>query len=479
MAIFHYSIKIIARGKGRSAVAAAAYRAGENIYCEYDGKTNDYTSKSGIVYKEILLPENAPAEYADRAVLWNAVEKIEKAKNSQLAREIELALPVELSREQNISLVREYVKQNFVDKGMCADICVHDKNDGNPHAHIMLTMRPFNEDKTWSDKQKKEYILDKDGNKIYDKNKRQYKCKSVPTTDWNNKTKAEEWRTAWANIVNRHLEKSNHTERIDHRSYEHQGVDQIPTVHLGAAASQMEKRGIRTERGDMNRNIENINKELRQVRERIRKAKDWLYSQPIENAPTFVSIMSSIADSKNLNSRWQKIASLKTQAKILMFLQNNNITDMTHLVDKVTKMNEDFYDVSETIKKVNRRLENLSQHLEQYGNYKVNKPTYDKYKQLDPKKQEAFYNKHSDEIELFKTSQQYLTAIMNGKTTIPEKSWQKEQKNLTKHRFSLYEKFYGLKDEIRNVELLRKGAENIMNDDKQEQRHTRTQGLEF
>ena len=319
-----------------------------------------------------MLPENAPTEYSDRAVLWNAAEKIEKAKNSQLAREIELALPVELPREQNISLVREYVKNNFVDKGMCADICIHDKNDGNPHAHI-----------------------------------------------------------------------------------------------------------IRTERGDMNRNIENINKELRQVRERIRKAKDWLYSQPIENAPTFVSIMSSIADSKNLNSRWQKIASLKTQAKILMFLQNNNITDMTHLVDKVTKMNEDFYDVSETIKKVNRRLENLSQHLEQYGNYKVNKPTYDKYKQLDPKKQEAFYNKHSDEIELFKTSQQYLTAIMNGKTTIPEKSWQKEQKNLTKHRFSLYEKFYGLKDEIRNVELLRKGAENIMNEDKQEIKHTRTQGMEF
>ena len=123
MAIYHCSMKIISRGKGRSAVAAAAYRAGEKIISEYDGNTSDYTKKGGIVHAEILLPEHAPHEYSDRAVLWNAVEKIEKAANSQLVREIELALPVELSREQNISLVRDYVNNNFVDSGMCADIC--------------------------------------------------------------------------------------------------------------------------------------------------------------------------------------------------------------------------------------------------------------------------------------------------------------------------------------------------------------------
>ncbi len=190
MAIYHCSIKIISRGKGKSAVAAAAYRAGVKIINQYDGIEHDYTRKGGIVHTEILLPENAPAEYADRAILWNAVEKIEKAKNSQLAREIELALPVELTREQNISLVREYVNQHFVAAGMCADICIHDKKDGNPHAHVMLTMRPFNEDKTWGAKQKKDYIIDPHGNKIYDPKKRQYKCKSIPATDWNEQTKA-------------------------------------------------------------------------------------------------------------------------------------------------------------------------------------------------------------------------------------------------------------------------------------------------
>jgi len=134
-------------GKGKSAVAAA-YRAGEKITNEYDGIEHDYTRKGGIVHAEILLPDHAPEEYADRTVLWNAVEKIERAKNSQLAREIEISLPVELSKEQNIFLARYYVNRNFVDEGMCADLCIHDKNDGNPHAHILLTMRPFNEDKT-------------------------------------------------------------------------------------------------------------------------------------------------------------------------------------------------------------------------------------------------------------------------------------------------------------------------------------------
>lgn len=145
--------------------------------------------------------------------MWNAVEKIEKAKNAQLPREIESALPVELTREQNISLAREYVSRHFVAAGMCADICIHDKQDGNPHAHIMLTMRPFEEDKTWGAKQKKEYILDPQGNKIYDPKKRSYKCKSIPATDWNEQTKAEEWRAAWADTVNRFLEQNNHAER--------------------------------------------------------------------------------------------------------------------------------------------------------------------------------------------------------------------------------------------------------------------------
>ena len=152
MAIYHLSIKIISRGKGKSAVAASAYRSGEKIKNEYDGIVHDFTRKGRIAHTEILLPENAPQEFLDRGTLWNSVEKIEKSKNSQLAREIEVALPKELDREKQIELIREYVKENFVKVGMCADIALHDKNDGNPHCHILLTMRPLNEDKTWGAK---------------------------------------------------------------------------------------------------------------------------------------------------------------------------------------------------------------------------------------------------------------------------------------------------------------------------------------
>ena len=162
-------------------------------------------------------------------------------------------MPVELTKEQNIFLVREYVKRYFVAQGMCADIAIHDTGGGNPHAHVLLTMRPFNEDRTWGDKQKKEYILNKDGEKQYDKKTKSYKCKSVPTTNWNSQDNAEIWREAWAEYVNANLEHRNHPARVDHRSYKRQGIDQIPTIHLGVAASQMEKRGIRTERGNINR----------------------------------------------------------------------------------------------------------------------------------------------------------------------------------------------------------------------------------
>ena len=279
IAIYHLSIKIISRGKGKSAVAAAAYRSGEKITNEYDGIIHDYTRKSGVEFSEILLPKNAPSEYSNRSVLWNAVEKIEKAKNSQLAREIEIALPKELTREQNISLVHDYVKQQFVSAGMCADICVHDKGDGNPHAHIMLTMRSFEQDRIWGAKAHK------------------INGKKVCTTDWNEQTKAEQWRAEWAHSVNAVLEKQGVEERVDHRSYERQKLKQLPTVHMGVAATQMESRGIRTERGDRNREIGRINKLLRNLKIRIEQLKYWLkgiaYRGNTEEKPSVLAKLES------------------------------------------------------------------------------------------------------------------------------------------------------------------------------------------
>ncbi|MDR2157036.1 MAG: MobA/MobL family protein, partial [Clostridiales Family XIII bacterium] len=279
MAIYHLSIKIISRGKGKSAVAAAAYRAGETITNEYDGITHDYSRKGGVVHAEIFPAENAPEEYRNRAVLWNAVEKAERYDNAQLAREIEIALPVELTREQNISLARRYVLEQFVSAGMCADVCVHDpdRETPNPHAHIMLTMRPIERGGEWGAKSKT------------------VNGRKVNTVDWNDREKAEDWRKAWAVCCNDALRANGHDAGLDHRSYERQGIEQIPTVHLGVAATRMERKGIRTERGDLNRETEFTNKQIRQLRARINKVKDWLKEEAENPAPpTLADIISDI-----------------------------------------------------------------------------------------------------------------------------------------------------------------------------------------
>lgn len=264
MAIYHCTCKIISRGQGRSAVGAAAYRSGEKLYNEYDGIEHDYTKKGGVVYSEIMLCENAPKEYQDRQTLWNAVEQIEKSSKAQLAREYEVALPVELSREEQIKLVRDFAKENFIDNGMCVDFSIHDKEDGNPHAHIMLTTRPIEQDNSWGVKQKKEYILDKNGQKQYDKKKQTYKCKTVKTTNWDSKEFLQRSRESWAEKVNQELEKKSLPQRIDHRSLKEQGVDRVPTIHEGGAR-KLEKRGIKTDRGKINREIKTANGQMQTI----------------------------------------------------------------------------------------------------------------------------------------------------------------------------------------------------------------------
>lgn len=262
MAIYHCSAKIIGRSSGRSSVGAAAYRAGVKLHNEYDGLTHDFTRKKGIAHSEILLPPNAPAAYADRQTLWNAVEQIEKGPKAQLTREVEVALPVELDREEQIDLVRGYVQRAFVDRGMVADFSIHDLGSGNPHAHIMLTVRALDEQGAWLPKKRKEYILDANGNKQYDPKKKTYKFKTITTTDWNEQSNMEVWREQWATTCNQAFERKGLAERVDHRSYARQGIEQEPTVHLGYVASSMEKRGRQSERGNINREILASNAEL-------------------------------------------------------------------------------------------------------------------------------------------------------------------------------------------------------------------------
>jgi hypothetical protein len=455
MAIFHSHIQIITRGKGKSAIAAAAYRAAEAITNEIDGTVHDYTRKRGIAHKEIILPSHAPSEYSDRSVLWNAVEKIEKAENSQLARELDIALPVELTMEENISLARRYVQEQFVNFGMCADLCVHDTKKGNPHFHVMLTMRPINDDGSWGSKQKKEYILDEGGNKIYDPAKRQYKCRSIPSTDWNNRANADKWREAWEDLVNEELKRHGSDTRIDRRTYEEQGVEKIPTVHMGAAASQMERKGIRTERGAINRQVEITNREIRQLKARLNKLKNWL-AEEAENIapPTLADVISEILSRDGQS----KITRLKNASQMLLFLQENQIMDFAGLEKKVSDMFGKLLSLGDELKPINRRIATLDEHIKQakiYLEYKNDKALSD------------------TERILFTAAKKYLDEHLNGHK-LDLKKWKAERAEKAAERNQLNQKYNALKEEIKKVEQIRREVYDIMRSEQQGQKKEKT-----
>jgi hypothetical protein len=446
MANYHLSIKIFSRGKGASAVAKAAYRAAERIRNEYDGETHDYTRKMGIIHKEILLPDHAPPEYSDRAILWNAVEKLERYKTAQLAREVEISLPVELTHEQNIALARQFTKEVFVAVGMCADVCVHNKSDGNPHAHIMLTMRPIEQDGCW-------------GQKSHTVN-----GKKIPTVDWNEQERAEDWRKAWAEYCNTALRENGHNAVLDHRSYARQDIDKVPTIHTGVAAVRIERKGIRTERGDINRAIAITNREYRQVRARIHKLKNWLYKQPI-NAPSMGEMMNAITRGLNFKSRWKTISDLKTAARVLIFIQRNGFSgddSVVKLADKITELYQRQFDLGGEIKGKERRISKLNEHLSHVDAYNEHRAVFKKYKQLDLKKRGAYKEKHAGAISKYEIALDYLKAHLNGREQIPEKAWRAERENLLNERYVLVDEFYTLKEDVRIVEVLQRGAENIM-----------------
>ena len=207
MPVPHFNIKITQRSKGKSAVAGAAYQAGEKLFSEYDQKTKNYTCKKEVVYTEIMLPPNAPPEYADRAALWNSVEEIEKQWNSQLARRFVAALPREVPMELLPQMVKEYCEEHFVSKGMCCDFAIHDPDPPghNPHCHFMLTMRAIDENGKWLPKSRKVYDLDENGERIKLPSGR-WKSHKEDTVDWNEQYHAEEWRHGWEVVQNKYLE---------------------------------------------------------------------------------------------------------------------------------------------------------------------------------------------------------------------------------------------------------------------------------
>ena len=336
MAIYHLEAKVVSRGTGRSAVAASAYLSCTNILNDYDGIRHDYTRKKGLIWREVFLPEYAPPEWKDRGVLWNAVEENEKTKDSRLAREFVPALPIELTPEQWQDLLSDFIQTSFVSEGMCADVAIHDPHPPghNPHAHIMLTVRPLDEQGNWQYKTEKEYLCIKDGEekgftasefkmaqadgwekqypykvgkkKVYmppseaEKQGLERASKHPKSTKfgrqnpiaerWNSEEQLVLWRKAWADVTNRYLEQYGHDARIDHRSHTERGLAEQPTIHEGVVARALEKKGIISDRCELNRQIKADNAMLRELKATVKKL-----MQAVKNTiPAIAKAMESV-----------------------------------------------------------------------------------------------------------------------------------------------------------------------------------------
>ncbi|HHL9856688.1 TPA: MobQ family relaxase [Streptococcus pyogenes] len=455
---FHFSVNIISRGKGKSAVASAAYISGEKIKNEWDGVTHDYTKKQGVISKEIFLPDHAPEEYKDRKTLWNSVELFEKNSNAQLARNFIISLPKELSIEENKKMIEEYIQNNFVKEGMIVDLAIHDESkEGNQniHAHIMTIVRPINEDGTWGQKSKKEYNLDEKGEKILNKNGKP-KTRKVELTSWNDKGNVEKWRESFSNLCNEYLAKNDIEKRVDHRSFKRQGIKQIPTIHLGASASAMERKGIRTEKGDINREIKKQNELLKNIGNEIKKITSWLAGfkdklkesyreykdqskKQIENESGLFNLYEYLsfyqemqennrADLSFYGKRNKAIYDLKRYASGINYLRENKIKTISDLQGHINTLRSKNSDIYKTIKENSQKIEDLNKCLAYAKTVKKTKATYQEYESKKIFK-ESFYKNNQKEIDQHIRARNLIEKI-SGKKNLREKEWLGEIKNL-------------------------------------------------
>ena len=455
---FHFSVNIISRGKGKSAVASAAYISGEKIKNEWDGVTHDYTKKQGVISKEIFLPDHAPKEYKDRKTLWNSVELFEKNSNAQLARNFIISLPKELSIEENKKMIEEYVQNNFVKEGMIVDLAIHDESrEGNQniHAHIMTIVRPINEDGTWGQKSKKEYILDEKGEKVLNKNGKP-KTRKVELTSWNDKGNVEKWRENFSDLCNKYLSKNKIEKRVDHRSFKRQGIKQIPTIHLGASSSAMERKGIRTEKGDINREIKKQNELLKNIGNEIKKITSWLAEfkdklkesykeykdqskKQIENESGLFNLYEYLsfyqemqennrAELSFYGKRNKAIYDLKRYARGINYLRENKIKTISDLQGHINNLRSKNTEIYKTIKENSQKIEDLNKCLAYAKTVRKTKAIYQEYESKKIFK-ESFYKNNQKEIDQHIRARTLIEKI-SGKKNLKEKEWLGEIKNL-------------------------------------------------
>ena len=426
----HFDISITQRSKGKSAVAGAAYQSGDKLFCEYDQKYKNYTRKQGVVYTEIMLPANAPTEYADRETLWNAAEAVEKQWNSQLARRFVLTFPREIPSEHYPQMVRDYCMEHFVSKGMCCDFAIHDPSPPghNPHCHVMLTMRAMDEHGKWLPKSRKVYDLDENGERIRLPSGN-WKCHKENTVDWNEQYHGEEWRHGWEVVQNRYLEMIGSAERVDLRSYERQGLDTIPTVHMGPAVTQMERRGMKTNIGNLNRDIRAANRMMRAIRNTISSLRDWIAAilearkellaelDAANQSPSLSALLNDYMELRKAErSEWSKygqrkgsLADLQAVSKAVSYLSDHDLTTLKNLDESLEALNTKVSAVRTEMRRSEKRLKTIDNIQRAVATCQTHKAIYDKYVKIGWKTaQNAFAEKHKSELDAYNKAFRYL-----------------------------------------------------------------------
>lgn len=450
----HYSIKISKRSKGQSAVAQAAYQSGDRLFSERDNKTKYYSDKRGIIYTEIMLPVNAPAEYADRNTLWNAVEAVENNWNSQLARRFEIALPIELSMEERVALIREHCMEQFVSKGMIADIAIHDPDPPghNPHAHVMLTMRPMDEKGRWMEKAHREYLLDEDGERVRDE-KGKWKFRKVPTVDWNEHSNAEIWRHAWEETQNGYLEAAGRSERISMKSYQRQGIDRIPTVHMGPAVTAMERRGIMTNIGNLNRDIKSANVLMGVLKRTIMRLMNWLAEirqaiTEIDMKPKeipLVTLMEQSFEESITDRRGQKRTTQGEYERftaVTAYMRDHSVLTVEDLDSRLAELTREGIPIREEMKNITGRIRTIEKLIE-YGDRRASlDAVHDEYLRIYWKgKKEMFASEHRDELDAWNKADRYM------RKNLPDKDYNSDA--LRAELSALYAELSSLNEKIR------------------------------
>ena len=489
----HTHVDIVTRSKGASVLAKAAYNARDKLQDDYYGKTHDYSKKTDLVFSKIFLPEHIPKEFSNREYLWNEVEKIEKSKNSQLARNLLFELPRELNEEDRIKLISEFIEENFTSKGMIADCNIHNTpasdNEEQPHAHILLTLREMDSEGKWKPKCRKEYILDANGEKIKLKSGN-YKSRKVNLNDWNESDKAKEWREHFSKKANEYLARNNIDKRIDPRTFEEQGREELPQIHLGTSSYQMEKKGIQTERENQNRKIIALNLEFRKLKEELSKLTSWIgsligslqvkydeykqekkeeYENKAElfNLYEYISIYYDLQGEKarklNPYASNKKIgADLRRFSKARIYLKDNNLKTIADLQEKISTLQSQNKKISQEIKAKTTRIENLNKCFAYADIIKDNKQVFEEWNSKSLFK-DSFYNSHKDEIDKYKRARAILEKI-TGSSAIKSKDWQKEIKSLEYEITKLNKDSQTIKEEYENINHI-KYAVKIVNDD--------------